>query len=144
MQTFAVLLIGLLFSPGAAFASVFLYLAEGAAGLPVFSPHGLGGIAQILGPSGGYLLSYPFAAALASFLYRYTRRGIAGAAAAVSLASLFILLAGAGWLEVLTRAEFSTLFVQSVAPFLLGDIAKAAAAVVCISLFDSFKGLPRI
>ena len=70
MQTFAVLLLGLLFGPGAAFASLSLYLMEGALGLPVFSPHGPGGLAQLLGPTGGYLISYPFAAALASVLYR--------------------------------------------------------------------------
>src|SRR6202453_2744538 len=64
MQTFAVLLLGLLFGPGPAFACLALYLLEGAVGLPVFSPHGPGGIAQMLGPTGGYLLSYPFAAAL--------------------------------------------------------------------------------
>src|ERR1700677_5038104 len=74
MQTFAVLLLGLLFSPGAAFACLSLYLIEGALGLPVFSPHGPGGVAQLLGPSGGYLLSYPFAAALASLLYRRGHR----------------------------------------------------------------------
>ena len=74
MQTFAVLLLGLLFSPGPAFACLALYLMEGAVGLPVFSPHGPGGMAQLLGPSGGYLLSYPFAAALTSFLYRRGRR----------------------------------------------------------------------
>src|SRR6202167_204467 len=51
MQTFAVLLLGLLFSPGAALACLALYLVEGAFGLPVFSPHGPGGIAQLLGPS---------------------------------------------------------------------------------------------
>ena len=74
MQTFAVLLLGLLFSPGPAFACVAIYLMEGAVGLPVFSPHGPGGMAQLLGPSGGYLLSYPFAAAVASYLYRRGRR----------------------------------------------------------------------
>src|SRR6202167_2925939 len=73
MQTFAVLLLALLFTPGAAFACLALYLMEGAMGLPVFSPHGPGGTVQLLGPTGGYLLSYPFAAALASWLYRSGR-----------------------------------------------------------------------
>jgi hypothetical protein len=49
MQTFAVLLLGLLFGPGPAFACLALYLMEGAVGLPVFSPHGPGGLAQMLG-----------------------------------------------------------------------------------------------
>ena len=81
MQTFAVLLLALLFTPGAAFACLALYLMEGAMGLPVFSPHGPGGMLQLLGPTGGYLLSYPFAAALASWLYRRRRRSFLAALA---------------------------------------------------------------
>src|ERR1700733_13425334 len=77
MQTFAVLLLGLLFSPGPAFACLALYLMEGALGLPVFSPHGPGGLAQLLGPPGGYLLSSPFAAAVASYFYRRGQRSSA-------------------------------------------------------------------
>src|ERR1700761_8181898 len=88
MQTFAVLLLGLLFSPGAAFACLALYLVEGALGLPVFSPHGPGGLAQLLGPSGGYLLSYPFAAPLAGWLFRRGNRGFLAAIGAASLASV--------------------------------------------------------
>src|SRR5271155_4942096 len=85
MQTFAVLLLGLLFSPGPAFACLALYLMEGAIGLPVFSPHGPGGMAQLLGPTGGYLLSYPFAAALTSLLYRRGNRRFWSAIAAAGL-----------------------------------------------------------
>jgi biotin transport system substrate-specific component len=136
MQTFAVLLIGLLLSPGAAFASLALYLAEGAAGLPVFSPHGPGGIAQLLGPTGGYLLSYPFAAALASYLYRFARRGISAALVGAAAASILILILGATWLEIVTRAPFSIVVNQSIAPFLLGDAIKVAAAAGCAHVFD--------
>ena len=93
MQTFAVLLLGLVLSPGAAFACLALYLVEGAIGLPVFSPHGPGGIAQLLGPSGGYLLSYPLAAGLASLLYRRSQRRFVAAIAAAGLASILILAA---------------------------------------------------
>ncbi len=105
MQTFAVLLLGLLFSPGAAFACLALYLMEGAVGLPVFSPHGPGGMAQLLGPTGGYLLSYPFAAALASVLYRRGRRSFLAALAASGLGSIVILAAGATWLGLLTHCK---------------------------------------
>src|ERR1700733_11329086 len=86
MQTFAVLLLGLLFTPGAAFACLALYLIEGALGLPVFSPHGPGGLAQPPGPSGGYLLPYPLAAPLASLLYRGGRRRFVAAVAGAGLA----------------------------------------------------------
>src|SRR5271163_1871685 len=107
MQTFAVLLLGLLFSPGPAFACLALYLMEGAIGLPVFSPHGPGGMAQLLGPTGGYLLSYPFAAATASFLYRHGQRRFPAAIAAAGLASILILATGAAWLGILSHAKFS-------------------------------------
>ncbi len=70
LQPFAVLLLGLLLSPRLAFGATAAYLAEGAAGLPVFTPHGLGGLAQLLGPTGGYLLSYPVVAPMISAVWR--------------------------------------------------------------------------
>ena len=138
MQTFAVLLLGLLFGPGPAFACLALYLMEGAVGLPVFSPHGPGGMAQMLGPTGGYLLSYPFAAALASVLYRRGRRSFVAAIAASGIASILILAAGASWLALLTHAKLSVVFAQSVAPFLAGDAVKILAAAACVSMLGSF------
>ena len=138
MQTFAVLLLALLFGPGPAFACLTLYLMEGAVGLPVFSPHGPGGIAQLLGPTGGYLLSYPFAAALASLLYRRGRRSFLAAVVSTGLASIVVLAAGATWLGLLTHLKFSVVFTQSVAPFLAGDAVKVLAAAACVSLLGSF------
>ncbi|PYV49200.1 MAG: biotin transporter BioY, partial [Acidobacteria bacterium] len=59
VQNFGVLLVGLALGSRRGFAALSLYLVEGAMGFPVFSPHGLGGIAQIIGPTGGYLIAYP-------------------------------------------------------------------------------------
>ena len=143
MQTFAVLLLGLLFSPGAAFACLALYLVEGALGLPVFSPHGPGGIAQLLGPSGGYLLSYPLAAGLASLIYRRGQRRFVAALAAAGLASILILAAGATWLGLLTHLPLSAVFAQSVAPFLPGDAVKMLAATACAGILGSFGDASR-
>src|SRR5579872_6722222 len=56
LQNFGVLLVGLLLGSKRGFAALLLYLAEGAAGMPVFSIAGLGGVAQLLGPTGGYLM----------------------------------------------------------------------------------------
>jgi biotin transport system substrate-specific component len=143
MQTFAVLLLGLLFSPGAAFACLALYLVEGALGLPVFSPHGPGGIAQLLGPSGGYLLSYPLAAGLASLIYRRGQRRFVAALAAAGLASVLILAAGATWLGLLGHMRFSVVFAQSIAPFLPGDAVKVLAATACVGILGSFGDASR-
>src|SRR5262250_1242431 len=56
LQNCGVLIVGLLLGSRRGFAALALYLAEGAAGLPVFNPHGMGGIAQLLGPTGGFLM----------------------------------------------------------------------------------------
>ena len=67
LQNLAVVLVGLLIGSRAGFAALCVYLMEGAAGLPVFTP-GPGGVAQLLGPTGGFLLAYPFVAWLAGEL----------------------------------------------------------------------------
>src|ERR1700728_4672271 len=129
LQPFAVLLLGLLLSPPAAAAALVLYLIEGAAGLPVFTPHGPGGLLQLLGPTGGYLLSYPFAAALTAWLLTRIARGVfAPALLAAAVASVFILLCGATWFGILTHQSFGTVLTLAVLPFLPGDILKVFAA----------------
>src|SRR6202043_4006241 len=69
VQNFGVLAVGLALGSRRGFAALALYLAEGAMGIPVFSPHGFGGIAQILGPTGGYLIAYPFVAGLTGYIF---------------------------------------------------------------------------
>jgi len=68
LQPFAVLLVGGLLGARRGAASLVFYLALGASGLPVFTPVGAPGLARLLGPTGGYLLAYPFAAALVGWL----------------------------------------------------------------------------
>lgn len=139
MQTFAVLLLGLLLSPGAAFACLALYLVEGALGAPVFSPHGPGGLAQLLGPTGGYLFAYPVAAALTSFLYRLGRRRMVDTTVAAGLGTVLILVSGSVWLAWIAHVKIPVIFAQSVAPFLAGDAIKAVAAAACVSVLGSFS-----
>ncbi len=129
LQPFAVLLLGLLLEPAAAFAALALYLVEGASGLPAFTPQGPGGMLQLLGPTGGYLMSYPFVAALVSFLYRKLR-GHRFAAGLISAAAgdLVILTSGTVWMSVVTHQNFSNLLSLSVVPFLPGDALKVCAA----------------
>jgi biotin transport system substrate-specific component len=129
LQPFAVILLGLLLAPGTAAAALVLYLAEGALGLPVFTPHGPGGMLQLLGPTGGYLLSYPFAAFLTSWLRRHLTSGsfVSGLAAATAGDAL-ILLSGAAWLAVLRPHSLAAVLTLAVLPFLPGEILKVIAA----------------
>jgi biotin transport system substrate-specific component len=134
LAPWAVLFLGLVLGPRLAFASLWLYLAEGAAGLPVFSPLGPGGILQLLGPTGGYLLSYPIAAALAGYLYHRRRQSMTRGILAAGAASLVILLAGATWLKLLTHMDIRLILDQAVFPFLPGDVLKVFAAAGAATL----------
>jgi biotin transport system substrate-specific component len=129
LQTFAVLLLGLVLSPGLAASALVLYLLEGMAGLPVLAPFGPVGFLHILGPTGGYLLAYPAAAALTGSLRRRIGRGgLIASALAAAAGSAVILVAGAAWFAIVTRQSAGTVITLSVAPFLPGDILKIAAA----------------
>ena len=139
LQPFAVLLLGLLLAPRLSFAALSLYLLEGAFGLPVFSPHGPGGLGQLVGYTGGYLLAAPFAAALAGMIYRTGKRSLVGALAGAAAGDLILLSTGALWLGVLTHASFLVLLRVSVAPFLVSDAAKVLAATACAQIFTSFS-----
>lgn len=104
VQNFGVLLVGLLLGSRRGFAAMALYLAEGAIGMPVFSPTGPGGIAQLLGPTGGFLLAYPLVAWLAGYVMERGRKTFARAAIG-GLASEIVLFAGGlTWLAVLTHS----------------------------------------
>lgn len=127
LQNFAVLVLGLLLGPGTAASAMGLYLLEGMAGLPVLSPVGIGGFLHLFGPSGGYLMAYPAAAALIGVLRRRfsTFPGLILAAAA---GNALILISGAAWFEILTQRSAGTVLMLTVLPFLAGDTLKVIAA----------------
>jgi biotin transport system substrate-specific component len=106
LQNFGVLLVGLALGPRRAFAALVLYLAEGVAGMPVFSPTGPGGVAQLLGPTGGFLLAYPFVAGIAGWIFEAKTgvKSFARAAGACLLAETYLFAGGLSWLAILTHS----------------------------------------
>lgn len=104
MQNFGVLLVGLTLGSRRGFAALALYLAEGMAGMPVFSPVGPGGIAQLIGPTGGFLLAYPIVAGIAGWIMENGRRTFARAALAGVLAEIALFASGLSWLAILTHS----------------------------------------
>ena len=104
LQNFGVLLVGLLLGSRRGFAALALYLVEGACGLPVFNPLGPGGIAQIIGPTGGFLMAYPLVAFTAGWIYEHTSRRFAWAALAGIAGEIVLFAGGLGWLFVLTHS----------------------------------------
>ncbi len=130
LQPFAVLLLGLVLAPRLAAATLTAYLMEGAAGLPVFTPSAgaLPGIAHLFGPTGGYLLAYPFAVYAIASLWRSAKHSLAWAVLSAAVGNLIILAVGAVWLSILTHASFGAVLSQAVIPFLPGDALKVAVA----------------
>ena len=115
--------------------SLVLYLALGAAGLPVFTPLGLPGVARLIGPTGGYLLAFPVAAYAVGRLAGRAP-GLARAAGAALAGLALIHLGGLTQLGLLSgsleqAARFGTL------PFLLGDAVKLAVAALLMSTVTS-------
>lgn len=104
LQNFGVLLVGLTLGSRRGFAALALYLAEGMAGLPVFSPTGPGGLAQLVGPTGGFLLAYPIVAGIAGWILENGRRTFARAAAASIFAEIALFASGLSWLAILTHS----------------------------------------
>lgn len=104
LQNFGVLLVGLTLGSRRGFAALALYLVEGAAGMPVFNPTGPGGVAQLLGATGGFLLAYPFVAGLAGWVMERGKASFARAAAAGVLAEIVLFTLGLSWLAVLTHS----------------------------------------
>jgi len=109
LQNFGVLAVGLLLGSRRGFAALSLYLVEGAFGLPVFSPSILGGgVAQILGPTGGFLMAYPLVAFVAGWIFErnseHNSRRFGWAALSALAAELVLFAGGLSWLAVLTHS----------------------------------------
>ena len=141
MQPFAVLLLGLFLNPSLAAATLGAYLFEGALGLPVFAPgFGFGaGFAHLFGPTGGYLLSYPAAAMLISYVWRRSSRGFPAAIASAALGNLVILLCGFLWISAYTQTSARTAFALAVLPFFPGDALKVVAAAALATGFRRIR-----
>lgn len=132
LQTVFVLLAGLLLSPGWAAASMGLYLLLGAAGFPVFA-QGQAGLSALLGPTGGFLLAFPFAAAAASIVRRMLEDRpprLLAPIGAVVVAEGVIYAVGLPWLMAQTGLTLGQAFVAAAVPFLVPDAIKATFAVV--------------
>jgi biotin transport system substrate-specific component len=144
LQPLAVLGVGLALGPVAGFLTMLAYLAEGAVGLPVFSPTGPGGLLQLFGPTGGFLMAYPLVAAIAGGLTRTLKSRAARFVAAfvscnVAMAVLFI--SGAAWLMHLGHLSVHATWIAAVAPFLPGEFVKV---LIAAGIYSALVRSPRI
>jgi biotin transport system substrate-specific component len=126
-----VLIVGGLLGPRLGAASLVTYLLLGVAGLPVFAPGGLPGFARLLGPTGGYLLAYPLAAAIAGLASE--KPAVARLAGTLVAATIAIHAAGVAQLTILGGDANLAVRMGSL-PFIAGDVAKLLLAGLVIRL----------
>jgi biotin transport system substrate-specific component len=145
LQTLTVMLAGCVLGPVRGFSAVTLYLALGAVGLPVFAEHS-SGVGVFTGPSGGYLLSFPIAAALGGFLVKYVARDRRTRALVVfgcSIAASILVIHPLGILGMMLHFDVS--FLEAATwdmPFWLGDVVKTAlVAMIAAEVHRAFPQL---
>lgn len=139
LQTFAVVLIGAALGARWGAASVAMYLAQGAAGLPFFAGGALG-LAHFAGPTGGYLLAFPVGAWIVGALSErgWTRRSWT-TAAAMLLGEVAILAIGAAWLSTITGVGEA--FSAGMLFFLPWAAVKAVLAALALPLAWRLPGV---
>jgi biotin transport system substrate-specific component len=136
LQPMIVLLAGAALGPRLGMTSQVLYLALGLAGLPVFAASLVlpQGAARLLGPTGGYLMSYPFAAFVAGYFAErgFDRKYLTSALAmAAGLAVVFAF--GVAWLAFgVPHVGASAAIATGLIPFVPADIVKVLLAATVL------------
>jgi len=138
LQNFGVLLVGMALGRKRGLAALALYLAEGAMGLPVFNPLGLGGIAQILGPTGGYLMAYPFVAYLAGLIMERGEKTFLRGITAGFLAEILLFVGGLSWLYALTHS-LTLAMKYGLYWFVIAEVLKIASAAGIVAGWGRFS-----
>jgi biotin transport system substrate-specific component len=133
LQNMFAILAGLVLGPVSGAAAVLVYLIAGAIGLPVFAG-ATGGIVHFVGPTGGFLLGYLPAAALAGLIAGpprpQTQTPIWRLIAATLAATLLIYIPGVWRLKVVLDFSWQAAFAAGFIPFIIGDAIKGALAVI--------------
>lgn len=132
-QTFGVMLVAVLLGSRRGAVVLALYLLEGLAGLPVFQPFGLPGVARLAGPTAGYLLAYPAAAFLTGWLVeRSARASTLRLAGALVAGEAVTFAGGCAWLATAYGMGFSGALAAGLLPFVPGELIKMALVVVAV------------
>lgn len=130
LQSLAVVLGGALWGPIVGVAGVALYVAAGAAGLPVFAG-GKAGMAALTGPTGGFIAMFLVAAAMMGIATAKGRMRTFGGACLWAVAAHLLMLAGGGaWLALHVGTERA--LAAGVLPFLPGAVVKSVLAALIL------------
>ncbi|MGE6578571.1 biotin transporter BioY [Paenibacillus xylanexedens] len=136
LQTLAVMLAGGLLGPLYGFLSVTMVVLLTALGFPLL--HGTGGLAVLLGPTGGYVMMWPISALLIGLLLaRINIKGVTGFILAFVVFELFgsllVYVSGVPWLAYAYKMDLPEAMIQGFYPYIIGDLIKAVFAAIIIA-----------
>ncbi|MFD2116750.1 biotin transporter BioY [Paenibacillus yanchengensis] len=142
-QTLAVIIAGIFLKPRQAFLSIFIIVILGTIGLPIFG--GKGGLAVVLGPTGGYIISFSFCAMFISIITNrflkltkpetMLQRAIYFLRLFVPyiiVSILFVHMIGSTWMMYVLDTSFLKALSLGSIPFIPGDLIKAAIGVILV------------
>ncbi|MCG6903354.1 MAG: biotin transporter BioY [Rhodobacter sp.] len=133
LQTLAILIVGLTYGARLGAATLVVYLAEGAMGLPVFA-NGAGTLAYMMGPTGGFLLGFVMMAFLAGLAVdRGIARGVVSTGLVTLAVSALLYVPGLVWPAAIMGKTFDVLWLHWMSPFLAGDVLKAVLAALIVT-----------
>lgn len=129
MQTFAVMLAGILLGPRNGTLAIIIYILLGAIGLPVFSNF-TGGLQCLVGPTGGFLWSFPLMGWLIGLGTKYRSRCKGVFTLSLIAGNVLNLLCGAVFFSLLQHVSFSTAVTTCLVPFIPVTVLKIILAAV--------------
>ena len=134
LQTLVVLVIGSVYGWRLGGLTLMAYLAEGAAGLPVFAGT-IGGLAPFMGPTAGYLAGFVFAAVITGWLSESGwDRSVLGLFIALAIGHAVILASGFAWLAYGLHLGPEKAWLVGIMPFIAGTVVKNALATALVML----------
>lgn len=128
MQTMMIMIIATMLNPRDSITVGLVYLLMGAIGLPVFASFG-GGLAYLLGPTGGFLISFPIILGVMSYIMSYND-GVTFKVIAYFIGTVICYLIGVEYFMVVTNYSLTDSINLCVVPFVLGDLLKIVGAVI--------------
>jgi biotin transport system substrate-specific component len=140
LGTVGINLAGALQKPRAAFLSIFAYVMLGIVGLPVFA--GMrSGIGTVLGPTGGFIIAYPIAALLISFIAdRAKSRSFALLIGGMLAGMVLLYIIGTLWYMIYAKTTVFAAFAAVGAPFIIPDFIKVVASAAVSVAILKIKG----
>lgn len=141
LQTLFVLLSGAFLGARLGVTAQASYILLGLLGVPVFTGAG-SGLIYLFGPTGGYLLGFVLASILAGRLIRRLRGNLFSVFCVFAFADIMLLACGTLWFKVITGYSWARSALMGFAPFVLGDMFKAAVATfLYLRLKSRVKGV---